>query len=89
MALIDCPECSRQISDKAAACPHCGCPAKAAQPEPVKPPSDPPAQAPVQQNAAQQGCAVLILFAVLIAGVFACCNACDSQTREAPGAPQS
>ena len=26
MALISCPECNRQISDRAAACPHCGCP---------------------------------------------------------------
>jgi hypothetical protein len=26
MALIDCPECEKKISDKAAACPHCGYP---------------------------------------------------------------
>ena len=26
MALINCPECNREISDKAAACPHCGNP---------------------------------------------------------------
>ena len=26
MALINCPECSREISDKADACPHCGYP---------------------------------------------------------------
>lgn len=26
MALIKCPECEREISDKAAACPHCGYP---------------------------------------------------------------
>ena len=26
MALIKCPECSREISDKATACPNCGCP---------------------------------------------------------------
>lgn len=26
MALIQCPECSKEISDKAAACPHCGNP---------------------------------------------------------------
>lgn len=24
MALIKCPECSKEISDKAASCPHCG-----------------------------------------------------------------
>ena len=27
MALIKCPECGREISDKAVACPGCGCPA--------------------------------------------------------------
>lgn len=26
MALIKCPECGKEISDKAVACPHCGCP---------------------------------------------------------------
>lgn len=29
MALIKCPECDREISDKAEACPHCGYPIKA------------------------------------------------------------
>ncbi len=26
MALFDCPECGRKISDRAEACPQCGCP---------------------------------------------------------------
>lgn len=26
MALIECPECKREVSDKAAACPQCGLP---------------------------------------------------------------
>ena len=26
MALIKCPECSKEISNKANSCPHCGCP---------------------------------------------------------------
>ena len=26
MALINCPECGRQVSDRAASCPDCGCP---------------------------------------------------------------
>ena len=29
MALIVCPECGKQISEKAAACPFCGCPSDA------------------------------------------------------------
>lgn len=32
MALIQCPECSKEISDKAAACPSCGTPVAAARP---------------------------------------------------------
>lgn len=28
MALIKCNECNNMVSDKAALCPHCGCPAK-------------------------------------------------------------
>lgn len=30
MALMKCPECTREISDKAPACPHCGYPIAAA-----------------------------------------------------------
>ena len=26
MALMNCPECGGQVSDKAGSCPHCGCP---------------------------------------------------------------
>lgn len=29
MALIKCPECEKEISDKAQVCIHCGCPLKA------------------------------------------------------------
>lgn len=36
MALITCPECHGQFSDKAAACPHCGYPLPSYQPDPVK-----------------------------------------------------
>lgn len=28
MALIECTECGKQVSDKARSCPHCGCPAQ-------------------------------------------------------------
>ena len=33
--LIKCPECESQISDKAFACPHCGCPVKSDKPQSV------------------------------------------------------
>lgn len=32
MALVQCTECSREISDKAASCPHCGAPRTAPTP---------------------------------------------------------
>lgn len=36
MALILCPECGKEISDKASACPNCGCPIQPAEiPNPV------------------------------------------------------
>lgn len=31
MALITCPDCSKEFSDQAKACPNCGRPSKAAQ----------------------------------------------------------
>lgn len=50
MALLACPECSNQISDQAAACPHCGCPARAWAKPPPAPPS-PIAKQPQHPNA--------------------------------------
>ena len=35
MALIECPECGREVSDKALACPHCGNPIAPAERPPV------------------------------------------------------
>lgn len=34
MALINCPECGKEISDLAASCPNCGCPIKPTSPAP-------------------------------------------------------
>lgn len=33
MALINCPECNKEISDKSATCIHCGCPVCSSEPE--------------------------------------------------------
>lgn len=35
MALIDCPECGGQVSDRAPTCPHCGVPIAAASASPA------------------------------------------------------
>ena len=36
MALINCPECNHQVSDKALACPNCGCTLNQKRAEPVE-----------------------------------------------------
>jgi len=52
MALIKCPECSNEVSDKAIACPKCGYPLQpAAQPQP----SDPALQAQIKQTLLNEG----------------------------------
>ena len=38
MALIECKECSKQVSDSAASCPNCGAPVSAAYAAPTAPP---------------------------------------------------
>jgi len=40
MALIDCPECSKEVSESAASCPHCGHPIGKVQPQYKGPPVD-------------------------------------------------
>ena len=42
MALINCPECSRQISDKSKNCIHCGFPINESEPAPEKEPEPSP-----------------------------------------------
>ena len=37
MSLIPCPECGREVSTKAEACPHCGCPIHPSTPAPTGP----------------------------------------------------
>lgn len=52
MAIISCPECGKQVSDRAVSCPNCGCPISAV-PAPVA--------APVQQNPAEELEKLLVL----------------------------
>lgn len=51
MALIECPECQKEVSSKAAACPYCGHPIAAAKDEKSK-------------GARGRGCAVFILLMI-------------------------
>ena len=52
MALISCPECGRQISDRAASCPHCGCPGSGFS---TNPSASPRAQTPTPAERAPAG----------------------------------
>lgn len=70
MALVDCPECGRQVSDRAMACPQCGCPLHSpAAPEVMMTSSaavmtsQPLVLSPLQEIAYRQK---LVLYALLI-----------------------
>lgn len=87
MALINCPECSRQISDQAEACPHCGLPLRKAidPPKLATPPippawttpaaasTPPPISSPSQQK--KHGAGILILGFITLFAVATCWNA--------------
>ena len=60
MALINCPECNKQISDKATACPHCGNPI-------AEPPTNQQAPVQVKKFNIQKLFAVLLTIFSLIA----------------------
>jgi len=55
MALIECPECKREISDKAVSCPHCGY-----QQQKTK-------KAPEKKKSSPNGCLVAILIIIVFA----------------------
>lgn len=57
MALVNCRECSREISDQAPACPHCGAPKAIASPPPLAPATTSTLPPPAKSS----GCAIVIL----------------------------
>lgn len=70
MALIKCPECGREISDQAAACPQCGFPISAARSEPAEESAPPaPVTTATAGKSSAKGCgtALLIVFLGFIA----------------------
>ena len=76
MALITCPECNQQISDRATACPHCGYPLPVATSD--MPVADYPATDTVPQAVAQPVTMAkprkkrILLIAIICALVLAC-----------------
>lgn len=63
MALIKCPECGKEISDKANTCPNCGCPIEAVSIDLSKTPSTPSTMTPPVKKK-KHGC--LIAFLIII-----------------------
>lgn len=70
MALINCRECGKQISDQAASCPHCGAPLKATPaPQQNTAPQqavDYQQQVQAQQKAQQKSMVKTMLFSTLL-----------------------
>ena len=60
MALIVCPECRREVSDKALSCPHCGLPAPSQAHAPVANASSPSrtAEGSTEKAASRDACIV-------------------------------
>lgn len=67
MALIDCPECSKSISDKSAACPHCGYPMSSHN---IPTPNNSQNRRPNQNRKRKKnsGCSGTFLFIILVIG---------------------
>src|SRR5690242_15818053 len=71
MALIKCPECAKDVSDAAAACPHCGHPIRQAPPTPAIATAAPERSATTKPSSgAGKGCLTMIgtIAALLIFG---------------------
>lgn len=95
MALIKCPECGKEISDKATTCPSCGCPVRQAPPPLVPGGQMPPPMVPSAPKKKGQSLLTFLLVFVLIVGlltVVATFSRKDSAERSgsngSPDAPQ-
>jgi hypothetical protein len=76
MALIACPECSREVSDRASACPHCGAPVGPQR-------ADPPGAPDISYAGLRRWLAILVVVLMVGALVF------GSKRAPAPYVPLS
>jgi len=67
VALINCPECQREVSDRALACPHCGNPFTAAAARSPAPP--PPAYSPQTVVQLGKSRSFAVLLAIVLGGL--------------------
>lgn len=70
MALINCPECSKQISDQSNTCPHCGFPIKSQNLNPF--PSTPTQVEDEKKIPKSYGCGTFILIVVICFVIYQC-----------------
>lgn len=80
MALINCPECSHQVSELAPSCPNCGAPiAKILNPEKENP--DGEKTTTIQETSKKLKVQIIISLAAVILGIFMLFfNAADSNS---------
>lgn len=72
MALIKCPECGKEISEKAQSCPHCGHPMQVIIPNHQR--QAPPTIASSPSNKKGHGCLVTVLIILLLFGTGLTCG---------------
>jgi hypothetical protein len=78
MALIKCPECSTEVSDKAAACPKCACPLHATAPPVV-------GQVTVEKTSKELKTHYLLALLVIGIGSAVTCTSAASDDQRAYG----
>lgn len=71
MGLITCPDCKREVSDKAERCPHCGSPLREAVTVALPP----------ERSGCARGCGILILGFVVIMIISIVLGSLDSSER--------
>lgn len=85
MALMGCPECKRDVSDQAAACPHCGFPLRAHTPNPPFDSALPPIRQELNQGPRPKAVSATVVVACVLLGgvVTAVVIARDKRTQSA------
>lgn len=85
MALIECPECNKQVSSEAGACPSCGHPIKPTYPQPTPTPPKTTVVVKKKRSPLTWGCltvALLLIMGYFASVCFVTSNAPDSPTTK-------
>jgi hypothetical protein len=82
MALISCPECKKQVSTLASACPHCGCPISVSAQAPRPRAVTQEAPSPKAGSGFGVGCLILVILALAVGGFLAFTNPTESDMRK-------